>query len=108
MRRDDEPFGFTLKTIEDNLVDLTGGKAWFTVKATDEETETDAQALIAQEITSFTDPEDGVIYIDLSNEETDLEPGIYWYDLQFKDSRGKYMTKRGKLVVQQDITQDKV
>lgn len=107
VRRDDETYSYTLTTIDGDLVDLTDGKAWFTVKATNEETEEDTAALIQKEIDSFTNPTLGVIYIDLTNEDTDLDPGIYWYDLQFRDSRDKYTTKIGKFIVVQDITQKK-
>lgn len=106
-RRDDETYAYTLTTYEGDIVDLTGGKAWFTVKATNEETESDSDAIIQKEITEFTNPTAGIIYIELTNEDTNHDPGIYWYDLQFKDSRGKYTTKIGKFVITQDITQDK-
>jgi hypothetical protein len=85
-------------------VDLTGGTIFFTAKIT-QDTPDDASAAIAIEVTDFTDPTNGNTIIPLSAEDTDITPGVYFYDIQFKDVNGNITSiPAGKFTVVADVT----
>lgn len=85
-------------------VDLTGGTAYFTVNASADPS-ADSSAVIQKTATSFTDAEEGLHSFTLTHDDTDIAPGTYWYDAQFVDSLGNYLSSyRGKFIVQSDTT----
>lgn len=66
-------------------VDLTGATVFFTAKALLTDTDpADANAVITKEVTSFTNPTAGEAIIPLTPTDTDVTPGIYYYDIQVK------------------------
>ena len=84
---------------------LTGGTVYFTVQTTDNPS-SDA-AVVFQKIatSSFTAPTLGKHTFTLTHADTNIDPATYWYDAQFVDSAGSYLSSyRGKFIVQSDIT----
>ncbi|MEI8390459.1 MAG: hypothetical protein WCG23_11320 [bacterium] len=63
----------------DSPVDITGAVIYFTVKKSS--SESDAEALIFQEITAHTDSINGKSRLDILSSDTDLPIGRYLYDL---------------------------
>jgi len=103
IKRDDEFFELTFKTIDGDPVDLTDGTVYFTVKK--RKTDADEDALISKEITEFYDATGGIAVLELTNEETDIGTGLYYFDIQFVDSRDKVMSMPSSVfTVSQDIT----
>lgn len=70
-------------------VDLTGATVFFTAKPELTDDAGDTTAVIAVETTSHTDPTAGRTVIELSPTDTNVEPGIYYYDIQIKKADGQ-------------------
>ena len=85
-------------------INLTGGTAYFTV-STDSDPASDVGAVIQKTATSFTDATAGEHTFTLTHDDTNIDPDTYWYDAQFVDSVGNYVSSyRGKFIVQSDTT----
>lgn len=85
-------------------VNLSGGTVYFTVNTSSDPTD-DSAALIQKTATSFTDAANGNHIFTLSHGDTNIDPGEYWYDTQFVDVVGNYLSSyRGKFIVQSDTT----
>lgn len=83
-------------------LDLTGKTVYFTVKR--ELTDTDEEAIIAKTVSSFVDPTDGEVNIELTSEDT-TPAGDYWYDIQLRYTGGSIVSsKRGRFIINQDVT----
>lgn len=103
IRRDDSDFELTFTDVDGNIIDLTDGTVFFTAKK--RKSDLDDDAIIEKEIFDFDHPTTGICILSLTSSETDITPGNYWYDIQFKDKGDKISsTFAGKLVVKQDIT----
>lgn len=84
-------------------INITGATIRFTVKANKKDT--DSEALIQKTITSHTDAAAGETSIVLTQADTTIEPGEYFYDIQYETSGGVVTTVLlGTLEVQQNIT----
>jgi hypothetical protein len=84
-------------------IDLTGGTVYFTVNASADPAD-DTSAVIDKSATSFTDADAGEHTFTLTHSDTDIDVGTYWYDAQFVDSVGNYLSSyRGRFIVQSDI-----
>ena len=85
-------------------VNLAGGTIYFTINESSDPS-ADASAVLQKTATSFTTPASGYHELTLTHDDTDIAAGTYWYDAQFKDAVGNYLSSyRGKFVVQSDIT----
>ena len=85
-------------------INLAGGTAYFTVQSSDNPS-SDAAADIQKVATSFTSASTGQHTFTLTHSDTNIDPGTYWYDVQFVDALGNYLSSyRGKFVVQSDTT----
>ncbi len=85
-------------------IDLTGGTIYFTISDSSDPT-TDTTAVLQKTATSFTDATEGYHELTLTHANTDIPAGTYWYDAQFVDSVGSYLSSyRGKFIVESDIT----
>jgi hypothetical protein len=85
-------------------VNLTGGTAYFTVNASSDPAD-DTTEVIQKTATSFTSASTGQHTFTLSHSDTNIDAGTYWYDAQFVDSVGSYLSSyRGKFIVQSDVT----
>lgn len=85
-------------------IDLTGGTVYFTVNSSQDPSD-DTGVAFQKIATSFTDADAGEHTFTLTHSDTNIDAGTYWYDAQFKDSVGNYLSSyRGKFVVQSDVT----
>lgn len=88
-------------------INLTGGTVYFTVNASSDPSDDTSIAFqkIATDVTPFTSPLTGQHTFTLTHTDTNIAPASYWYDAQFKDAVGNYLSAyRGKFIVQSDIT----
>ncbi len=86
-------------------VNLTGGTAYFTVQSVADPPDDTTDIEFQLTATSFTDATHGKHTFTLSHANTNITPATYWYDAQFVDSTGGYLSAyRGKFVVQSDTT----
>lgn len=88
-------------------IPLTGGTVYFTVNSSSDPADDTGVAfqLTATDATPFTSATTGEHTFTLSHANTDLDPSTYWYDAEFVDSTGSYLSSyRGKFVVQSDVT----
>ncbi len=85
-------------------IDLTGGTVYFTVNSSSDPSDDTGDAF-QKTATSFTSPTTGQHTFTLTHANTNITPGTYWYDAQFVDSVGSYLSAyRGKFIIQSDIT----
>ncbi len=102
-RGDSKTYNINFKDSDGVAIDITGYTIRFTVK----ENKTDAQgdAIIAKEITSHSDPTNGVTSVSLSTSDTDLTVKDYVYDFEMEDTSGNITTfLEGIFRIKQDIT----
>lgn len=88
-------------------INLAGGTVYFTVNTSaDPANDTAPNMKIQKIITSgFTDATNGRHIVALTHSDTNIDAGEYWYDAQFVDSDGNYVSSyRGKFSVQSDTT----
>src|SRR4051812_16512258 len=86
-------------------IDLTGGTVYFTVNTASDPTDDTSVAIQKSENTDFTDATNGQHTFTLDHDDTNIDPGSYFYDAQFVDSVGSYLSSfRGKFIVQSDVT----
>lgn len=85
-------------------VDLTGGTVYFTVNSSSDPAD-DTSAAIQKTATSFTDATAGQHTFTLTHSDTNIDPGTYFYDAQFVDAVGNYLSAyKGKFIVIADTT----
>ena len=85
-------------------INLAGGTVYFTVNSSSDPSD-DLSTAIQKTATSFTDAAAGEHTFTLTHDDTNITPGTYWYDAQFVDSVGGYLSSyRGKFIVQSDTT----
>ena len=88
-------------------INLTGGTVYFTVNSSSDPSDDTSVAFqkTATDATPFTDASAGEHTFTLTHSDTNIDPNTYWYDAQFKDASGSYLSSyRGKFVVQSDVT----
>lgn len=103
-RGDSESIRFEL-TDDGVAVDLTGSTVFFTAKPALTDDDTDSTAVIHVEVTSHTDPTNGITTIPLSATDTDVAPGTYYYDIQVKKADDTIVSIRYRLLkVWADVT----
>lgn len=108
IRGDDLELAITFKDDAGLPVDLTDSTVFFTIKR--RFSDTDDEALLAVEITTHTDPDNGVTTLSISHTDTEdlditSEDYPYKWDLQLKDSSGRITsTKAGDCYVLPDVT----
>lgn len=84
-------------------VDLTDATVFFTVKKSLKDT--DDNALLKTETTEHIDPEQGKTVIALSHDDTNIQTGQFFYDLQVVGQDGKVVsTFFGGIEVVPDVT----
>lgn len=85
-------------------INLAGGTAYFTVNSSSDPA-SDSTISFQKTATSFTSASTGQHTFTLTHANTNITPGTYWYDAQFVDTLGNYLSSyRGKLIVQSDVT----
>ncbi len=88
VRATDQTFTTTFTDEDGAVIDISSSTVFFTVKA--KVGDTDAEALITKDVTSHTDPTNGITNIVLTDAQTDITPGNYFYDIKLKDSSGLF------------------
>ncbi len=87
--------------IKENITDWT---LYFTVKLN--MLDTDANAKISKDITTHEDAVNGKTIIELSVIDTDLDAGIYYYDIKYKDDDDNIgILFSGRLKIAEPVTQ---
>ena len=85
-------------------VDITASEITFTMKVNTFDPDQDA---VIQKFGVIIDPLLGTYQIRLSPGDTDVEPGVYYYDIQWEDSLGNVVTvELGRVTVRADITRN--
>jgi len=103
IKGDDKTITTTFKDADGVVIDITGYTVFFTAKS--KVSLADADAEISKTITSHSDPTVGQTQIILSDSETDISVGKYFWDLQIKDTSDKISsTNMGELFIVQDVT----
>jgi hypothetical protein len=104
IRGDDITINATFKDDNGDAINITGYTVFFTVKDNYTST-TDSAALISKTVTTHSSPTTGATTFDLSNTDTNLSEGDYYYDFQLKDTTNKISsTQRGIFSVSLDVT----
>lgn len=67
-------------------VDITDYTVFFTVKKN--VNQTDSQAIIAKTNTVHSDPTNGVTIISVTTSDSNVQPGVYLYDIGYVNSAG--------------------
>lgn len=73
-------------------VDLTGSTVYFTIKSAYDSDQADASAIIKKDITSHTNPTQGLTTITLLPADTSVAAGKYGYDIKLKKATGEQST----------------
>ena len=85
-------------------INLAGGTVYFTVNSSSDPSD-DTAVAFQKTTTSFTSAATGQHTFTLSHSDTNITPNTYWYDAQFVDGTGAYLSSyRGKFIVQSDTT----
>jgi hypothetical protein len=94
---------FYSDTAHTATINITGWTVFFTVKQ--HKTDTDAQASLSKTITTHVTPTTGKSKITLTNIDTNLLNGNYYFDIQVKKSDGIVQTVTiGEIEFTTDIT----
>lgn len=105
IRGDTVSITFTLTDENGDPVNLTGSTVYFTAKKQIDDDAADAKAVISKDVTSHSDPVNGETIINLTSSDTDIDLGIYFYDIQIKDSINNITSLPVKqLKVVEDVT----
>jgi hypothetical protein len=107
-RGDTGTFSIEVTDDDEAVVDLTGWTFWFTARKTPAPTATitDLDSLISKEITNASTS--GIVVVPITPEDTDITPGTYFYDVQYKDSAGTVVsTDTYKFIIEEDITRSR-
>lgn len=87
-----------------NPYNLTGTTILFTIKKIDDNSLDDLSALVKKTITIHTDPGNGVTSVDLNENDTNLEFGIYRWDVKIIDGSLDPNTDTGFIKIIQKTT----
>lgn len=108
IRGDDTIINVEFTDENDAPVNLTDCTVYFTVKRErDLKKVWDDTAIIKKTITEFVNPTQWICEIELDNQETDIQPWDYYFDLQVMTIDGKISSAHKEiLTVIQDVTRD--
>lgn len=86
-----------------SAIDITGYTFLFAVKRKTDIKKDDSAALITKDVTTHSDPTNGISEIELTDSDTDLEPDTYIYGVTSVDASGDRQTvKVGDFVITDD------
>jgi hypothetical protein len=104
IRGDDKVYNVTVTDSAGDAFDLTGYTVFFTVKRSFRESD-DSRALIAKTLSNISSPELGQFDIILTNSDTDIIGGKYYYDIQLKSGAGTITSaQRANFTILDDVT----
>lgn len=83
--------------------DLTGYTAKFTAKSVPSKADSTAAISVDGTISS---PSTGIITFSIAPDDTDINPGVYWYDVQIVDTGNSkvFTVVKDKLTIVEDVT----
>jgi len=100
---DDKTWTLNIKNSSGSAVDITGWTIFFTAKTN--KTDTDDNAIIKKEVSTHTNPTQGISSLTLTNSDTNVTAKTYWYDIQAVDGSNNVHTFGvGQFEVKQDVT----
>jgi hypothetical protein len=103
IRGDTTNIKLTITDQDATAINLNGAVVFFTVKS--DPFAADDDALIAKEITSHTTAASGITTVALSATDTTIAAGVYYYDVQVRNSTGTIQSiDQDIFEVKQDIT----
>ena len=85
---------------------LTGATVYFTIKPNSwDQDSDDSEALLSYSTTSHTNPSGGLTTITLTDVNTNIVPGNYFYDIVVKESNGLiYKATEGRCRIESKVT----
>ena len=102
-RGDNKTYSLTFKDGDGVAIDITGWTIFFTAK--EHSYDADADAIITKDVTSHTNPTEGLSALVLSAVDTDIDSKRYHYDIQVKKDDGSILTvAKDILSIETDIT----
>lgn len=103
---EDKTWTVTITDSAGDPIDITGYTFLFMVKTNI--SDTDANAIITKQITSHSDPTNGVTQIALDSSDTEDSSGKYVYDYQWLDTSTKRrpILKEGTFEIEQRVGDD--
>jgi len=102
-RGDDKTWNLNFTDANGDPINLTDSTLFFTVKTN--KSDLDSDAIISKSQSSHSDPTNGVTSISLTNSDTNVRVGNYYYDFQLVDLSGLVTTILiGIFKIKQDIT----
>lgn len=88
---DDFPYSVTLTDENGDAIDLTGYTFYMTIKK--KKNDSDENAVFKKTVTSIPNPTLGRVTITIDRDDTlSISPGIYSYDIKYKDDGGDIRT----------------
>lgn len=108
IRWDDTILTIGFETDDWTPINMTGSEVFFTVKDIYGLGEKDDDVVVLKKtISIFDNPLEGICSIELDNQDTDINPWEYYYDIQIKDVAGRIQSiVKDILIVIQDVTKD--
>ena len=105
IRGDDTSVDFTFTDENGDAVDLSDVTLFFTVKEDFDDTDDEAKMKVTVASGLHTASASGLSSVPLTHDDTDIEPGNYYWDIQLKYGDGTINSaKYGDLIVFPDIT----
>ena len=102
IRGDDQVFALKFKQ-GGVAKDITGWTIFFTLKR--DKDDSDDDAIIEKTVTTHTNPTQGETEFSITDTETDSLQGIYYYDVQYKDTTPNIKTVMiGTMSFEKDVT----
>jgi hypothetical protein len=85
-------------------VDISGWLIFFTAKTDYAVLDTDAAIAITMTVPSNVDSQNGIAYLELSSDDTNIDIGEYYYDIKYQSTE-RITIVRGHLTIVPTITQ---
>jgi len=106
VREDTDTFSITFATRNGTPINITGYTIWFTVRSTIPATTItdDTDAIISKQAV-LTSPALGVATVSVTSDDTNIDVGSYFYDIQYKKPDDSiYSSGAYNYIVKADIT----
>jgi len=99
---DEKAYNLTFKDGDGNAINITGSTVSFSAKARLSDTAT----VISKDVTNHTDPTNGKTTITLTTTDTNIDRGVYYYDIQIQGGGiNRKTVVKGKLEITWQVTE---